>query len=602
MKIHIIKKGETLYALSKKYGVSLDQLIALNPQLADPNQVQVGMKIRVPSTPVSTGGYEIVHKHVVKEGDTLWKLAKAWGLPLQALIAANPQLKNPNVLLIGQVVNIPKLTANESGGPSASAGWGANAANTGVIPLSKAELTKPIQPQPPVQPPIQPPKQPPILPETKLQPQAKQPASLPSQPQAQAKPPIQSQSQPKPQLQPQYKPQAEQLILPSPLPNPPSVKPATGNVSPVKPTLKGEVPNFAPLPASYDNFSANMPNVEPYPNSFVPNYVGQSQSNVQWQSQEVGGTQSTSQPNVYPNVPQYEGFCTPDISPYPNFCNPYPVHPFGAHHCNPCGYPSHGVNSMPFMPYQASYTDGLNSMWGSENVFYSENANYGPTSVLPGANANYGPTSVSPDSNANYGPASVLPGANANYGPTSVLPDSNANYGLASVSPGANANYSPSFVSPAANQSISSSGAGEMWDKKANEQAVNAESYAYPQQYSNMPYDVQAYGAYGASPYVDYSVFCHQCGTPYRVDTSLQDGSWLSQWGGVNSAAGNEAEFAQEPEDVQSDSSDDVSASKGKKKSKEQRKNVSTRSYKESDSYTQASVRQKGKSMPWING
>ncbi|TVX87272.1 LysM peptidoglycan-binding domain-containing protein [Paenibacillus agilis] len=603
MKIHIIKKGETLYALSKKYGVSLDQLIALNPQLADPNQVQVGMKIRVPSTPVSTGGYEIVHKHVVKEGDTLWKLAKAWGLPLQALIAANPQLTNPNVLLIGQVVNIPKLNVNESGGPSTSAGWGANAANTGVVPLSKAELTKPISPQPPVQPPIQPPVQPPIQPETKLQPQAKQPAPLPSQPQAQAKPPIQSQSQPKPkpQLQPQFKPQAEQLIAPAPLPNPPSVKPATGNVSPVKPTLKGEAPNFAPLPASYENFSANLPNVEPYANSFVPNYVGQSQSNVQWQSQDVGGTQSTSPPNVYPNVPQYEGFCSTDISPYSNFCNPYPVHPFGGH-CNPCAYPSYGTASIPFMPYQ-TYTDGANPIWGSENVVYSENANYGPASVSPGANANYGPTAVSPDVNANYGPASVSPGANANYSPTSASPVPNANYGPTSVPQEVNANYGPSFVWSTPNQSISPSGVGEMWDKNVNEQAVNAEAYGFLQaNYSNMPYAAQEYGAYGASPYGDYSVFCHQCGSPYRMNHPAPDSSWLSQWGDVSSGAGNEFELEQKSDGGQADPSDSVSASKGKKKTKEQRKNVSARNYKEYDSYTQASARQKGKSMPWING
>ncbi|WP_028595265.1 LysM peptidoglycan-binding domain-containing protein [Paenibacillus assamensis] len=590
MKIHIIKKGETLYALSKKYGVSLDQLIALNPQLTDPNQVQVGMKIRVPSTPVSTGGYEIVHKHVVKEADTLWKLAKAWGVPLQALIAANPQLKNPNVLLIGQVVNIPKLTVNESSGPSASAGWGANAANAGVVPLSKAELTKPIPPQPPVQPPVQPPIQPPILPENKLQPQAKQPLPAQPQPQAQVKPPLQSQSQPKPQPQSQIKPQTEQLIATTPLPNPTSVKPSTGNVSPVKPTTKGEVPNFVPSPASYGNFSANMPNVEPYPNSFAPNHVGQLQSNAQWQSQEVGGTQSTSQPNLYPNVPQYEGFCSPDISPYMNFCNPYPPHLYGSHHCNPCAYPSYGGASLPFVPYQTSYADGINSFWGNDQVAYSQNANYGPASVPPGVNANYGPASVLPDVNANYGPTSVLPGGNANYGPVSVSPEVNANYGLSSMSPIPNQNFSPSV-------------AGEVWDKKVNEQVANAESYAFPQaQYSNMPYATQEYSAYGASPYGDYSVFCHQCGTPYRADASVQDSSWLAQWGDVSPVLGEENETTQKSEDVPANINDNVSSIKGKKKSKDQRKNVNARNNKESDSYTQVNGSHKGKSMPWING
>ncbi|MCY7485322.1 LysM peptidoglycan-binding domain-containing protein [Paenibacillus alvei] len=133
MKIHIVKKGDTLYALAKKYGITLEKLISMNSQIANPNELDVGMKIKVPSTPVPSSGHEIVHKHVVKEGDTLWKLSKAWGIPLQTMIDANPQLKNPNVLVIGQVVNIPKVQADGN----------VPAPNENVPPPSKEELTKP---------------------------------------------------------------------------------------------------------------------------------------------------------------------------------------------------------------------------------------------------------------------------------------------------------------------------------------------------------------------------------------------------------------------------------------------------------------------------
>ena len=136
MKIHIVKKGDTLYSLSKKYGVSLDQLIAMNPQLVDPNQLSVGMKVKVPSSNYPTGDYEIIHKHVVKEGDTLWKLSKAWGVPLNVMIAANPQLKNPNILLIGQVINIAKLGSEiiEEGDSDS------NNKHANMKPKSKAEM------------------------------------------------------------------------------------------------------------------------------------------------------------------------------------------------------------------------------------------------------------------------------------------------------------------------------------------------------------------------------------------------------------------------------------------------------------------------------
>ncbi|MFC0212571.1 LysM peptidoglycan-binding domain-containing protein [Paenibacillus chartarius] len=110
MKIHIVKLGETLVQLAAKYGVELAKLIAANPHILNPDKIETGMKIKVPTAPKplepAEGTYAF--KHVVKQGDTLWKLSKAWEVTLQELIAANPHLKNPNVLLTGEVVYIPK--------------------------------------------------------------------------------------------------------------------------------------------------------------------------------------------------------------------------------------------------------------------------------------------------------------------------------------------------------------------------------------------------------------------------------------------------------------------------------------------------------------
>lgn len=46
-------------------------------------------------------------KYTVKKGDTLSAIAKKYGIPLQDLIKANPQIKNPNLIKVGQVINIP---------------------------------------------------------------------------------------------------------------------------------------------------------------------------------------------------------------------------------------------------------------------------------------------------------------------------------------------------------------------------------------------------------------------------------------------------------------------------------------------------------------
>ena len=44
---HTVVKGDTMWKISKKYGLTLQALIALNPQVKDPNWIYVGDKIRV---------------------------------------------------------------------------------------------------------------------------------------------------------------------------------------------------------------------------------------------------------------------------------------------------------------------------------------------------------------------------------------------------------------------------------------------------------------------------------------------------------------------------------------------------------------------------
>ncbi|GGG02358.1 hypothetical protein GCM10010912_53960 [Paenibacillus albidus] len=109
MKIHIVKQGDTLYALSQKYGVPLLKMIEANPQISNEDVLSVGAKVKIPTVPVPVpDSSEVYYKHTVKQGDSLWKLSKAWGIALKEMIDANPQLKNPNALLVGEVVNVPK--------------------------------------------------------------------------------------------------------------------------------------------------------------------------------------------------------------------------------------------------------------------------------------------------------------------------------------------------------------------------------------------------------------------------------------------------------------------------------------------------------------
>jgi LysM repeat protein len=59
--------------------------------------------------------------YVVKAGDNLGKIAKKFGLTIDQILAANPAIKNPNKISLGQEIVIPLPAAAETAPPSGSA-------------------------------------------------------------------------------------------------------------------------------------------------------------------------------------------------------------------------------------------------------------------------------------------------------------------------------------------------------------------------------------------------------------------------------------------------------------------------------------------------
>jgi morphogenetic protein associated with SpoVID len=49
VKIHIVQKGDTLWKIAKKYGVNFEELKKMNTQLSNPDMIMPGMKIKVPT-------------------------------------------------------------------------------------------------------------------------------------------------------------------------------------------------------------------------------------------------------------------------------------------------------------------------------------------------------------------------------------------------------------------------------------------------------------------------------------------------------------------------------------------------------------------------
>ena len=95
MFIHVVKKGDTLYSISREYNVPVSKLIHDNA-LIDANQLLVGQSLIVkPNNFVYT----------IKSGDNLYEIATRYKLSVQEILNTNPQL-NINNLIPGQEIRI----------------------------------------------------------------------------------------------------------------------------------------------------------------------------------------------------------------------------------------------------------------------------------------------------------------------------------------------------------------------------------------------------------------------------------------------------------------------------------------------------------------
>ncbi len=105
--IHDVERGETLYALSRRYGVTIDEIVASNKVLSE--GLKVGQRIKIPIK--STVAEEqqpatSVITHKVARRETLYSLAKRYDVTIDELCAANPTVKKG--LKAGQIITIPQ--------------------------------------------------------------------------------------------------------------------------------------------------------------------------------------------------------------------------------------------------------------------------------------------------------------------------------------------------------------------------------------------------------------------------------------------------------------------------------------------------------------
>jgi nucleoid-associated protein YgaU len=107
-----VQRGDTLWKVAARHlgdGRKWHEIAAANPELKDPNLVRAGQLLRLPgakSAHISSSDKMVR----VQSGDSLWKLAAAQlgnGNAWNCLASANPQIENADRIYPGQTLVIP---------------------------------------------------------------------------------------------------------------------------------------------------------------------------------------------------------------------------------------------------------------------------------------------------------------------------------------------------------------------------------------------------------------------------------------------------------------------------------------------------------------
>jgi len=106
--VHVVRWGESVFLIARRYGTTIDGIVRAN-NLLNPNYVYAGQRLVIPTSdsPPSAGSTSI---YVVQRGDTLRAIAVRYGTTTSYLANLNG-LRNPNFIWVGQTLKVPSSSA-----------------------------------------------------------------------------------------------------------------------------------------------------------------------------------------------------------------------------------------------------------------------------------------------------------------------------------------------------------------------------------------------------------------------------------------------------------------------------------------------------------
>ncbi len=113
---YTVQSGDTLFSIARSFGLSVSDLAFANG-ITNPDRILAGQVLNIPGEDDDTGdstGGGTASSYTVVAGDTLFSLARRFGTTVDAFVAAN-DLENANQISVGQVLTVPSSSTGSPG-------------------------------------------------------------------------------------------------------------------------------------------------------------------------------------------------------------------------------------------------------------------------------------------------------------------------------------------------------------------------------------------------------------------------------------------------------------------------------------------------------